>query len=685
VLALAIAAASTAGHGQEDAAADDDGEAPEIIEIKGRRSILDDAYTVTPDRTTPNAADAAELLNLVPGGAVNWNGPITGLVQYRGMFGYRMNTRVGDMYLNPGGPNWMDAPLHYAPRPILDHMEIERGIASVSSGAESIGGTVHAVLKRSEFTRDDEFELHGDVEASGRTVNDAISGGGIVSVANHRHRLHVLGVGEFGGDTKFPDGRIHPTSYERYQVGGGYGLQLGAHRFGVDYRRNDTGESGTPALPMDIRFVETNIAKGDYQGRLGPFELEGHVSWSDVEHEMDNYTLRAPPPPGSLMGRRFTEARGDGLGGELQAEVSLWRGRLSVGADGHRARHNADIFDPDDPLFFINNFNDVVRARYGAFAEWEMEVLDIVELELGVRYTRVDSDAGPVDALPAPVQDLADDFNEADRRRSDNLVDVVAKVSATPLEGLTLHLSGGRKSRAPYYVERYLWLPLQSTAGLADGNRYVGDIDLDPEVGCEVEGGIAWRGRWLYLAPRAFARWVDDYIQGTPAPNPDNVPILRGALQFSNVEALLYGVDLEGGIDLPGPFQLDGTLSYVVGERRDIDDDLFRIAPLRGRVTLGFRSGAWHAAVEGVLAARQDRVSQTNRETATPGYGIMNLYAGWEPLEGLRLVVGIDNVADALYRDHVSGINRVTNSDVAVGERIPGAGRNFYGRVAWRW
>jgi iron complex outermembrane receptor protein len=178
---------------------------------------------------------------------------------------------------------------------------------------------------------------------------------------------------------------------------------------------------------------------------------------------------------------------------------------------------------------------------------------------------------------------------------------------------------------------------------------------------------------------------VDDYIQGTPATDPDVTAIVPGALEFSNVEALLYGVDLEGGVDLPGPFQLDGTLSYVVGERRDIDDDLYRIAPLRGRVTLGFRLSQWHAAVEGVLAARQDRVSKTNRETGTPGYGIMNLYAGWEPLSGLRLTVGIDNVTDALYRDHLSGINRVANSDVAQGARIPGAGRNFYGRVAWRW
>jgi iron complex outermembrane receptor protein len=690
VLVLAIATAAAPAYAQDAAAAaDDDLEPPELIEIKGRRSILEDAYMVTPDRTTPNAADAAELLDLVPGGAVNWNGPISGQVQYRGMSGFRMNTRVGDIYLDPGGPNWMDPPLHYAPRPILDHMEIERGIASVSSGAESIGGSVHAVLKHSEFAKGDEIEVHGDVEASGRTVDDSISGGGIVSVANSRHRLHVLGAGEFGGDTRFPDGRIHPTSYERYQVGGGYGLQLGVHRFGLDYRRNDTGDAGTPALPMDIRFVETDLIKGDYRGELGPFDVEGRVYYSDVDHKMDNFTLR---DVGSPMNARFVEASGDGLGAELQVEVPLWQGRLTLGGDGHRARHGADIESPFNPLFFVVNFHDVERTRYGGFAEWEAKLLEIATVELGVRYTRVDSDAGPVDALPARLgamggafTRLRDAFNTADRERSDDLVDWVVKVSARPREGLSVHLAGGRKSRAPYYIERYQWIPLEVTAGLADGNDYVGEIGLDPEVGHEVEGGVAWRGRWVYLAPRAFARWVDDYIQGTPATDPDVTAIAPGALQFSNVEALLYGVDLEGGVDLPGPFQLDGTLSYVRGERRDVDDDLFRIAPLRGRVTLGFRLSQWHAAVEGVMAARQDRVSKTNGETATPGYGILNLYAGWEPRTGLRLMVGIDNVTDALYRDHLSGINRVANSDVAQGARIPGAGRNFYGRVAWRW
>jgi outer membrane receptor protein involved in Fe transport len=45
----------------------------------------------------------------------------------------------------------------------------------------------------------------------------------------------------------------------------------------------------------------------------------------------------------------------------------------------------------------------------------------------------------------------------------------------------------------------------------------------------------------------------------------------------------------------------------------------------------------------------------------------------------------LDNVLDAFYRDHLYGINRVRDSAVAVGERLPGTGRSFFGSLRWRW
>jgi iron complex outermembrane receptor protein len=678
----------------------DRSEPPEELLIKGRRTTREEHYSVSPERSTPSAADASELMDLVPGGAVNWNGPLSGQVQYRGMYGYRMNVRVDGMYVDPGGPNWMDPPLHYAPRPLLDNLEVERGIASVSSGAESIGGSVRATLKQSAFGEGPEFEPHADLELEGRSVDRSISGGGVVSFANERHRLHLLGSAERGRNTSSPDGKIRPTRFERYQFGSGYGLRLGEHRFGANFRYNQTDRTGTPALPMDIGFVHTYLWNGEYSASLGDANLEARIYYSDIDHKMDNFSLRDPPSLPRMPGVpdptafRFVKADGKGLGWDLRADFPLPLGRLHIGGDGFVSKHDMNVFNPNNAAFFVKNFNDVKRNRFGGFAEWRSELFEQVTAELGVRYVRVQMDAGEVDALPAqllpPPMRLRDGFNASNRDKSDDNVDWVVKLAWSPREELSFELAAGRKTRSPYYIERYQWIPLEVTAGLADGNNYVGNVGLDPEVSHEVTGGFTWNGWRLYVAPRGFYRRVDDYIQGTPSTDPDVILVSTAngdptPLEFTNVDAELYGADADAGIDLPGPLQIDGTLSYVRGKRRDGGDNLYRIAPLRGRATLSWQAQSWFAAVEGIFADEQDEVSEENGETETGGWAIMNLYAGWQPGGGLRLMAGIDNVTDERYRDHLAGFNRVSNSGVALGKRLPGPSRNFYGRIGWRW
>jgi outer membrane receptor protein involved in Fe transport len=45
----------------------------------------------------------------------------------------------------------------------------------------------------------------------------------------------------------------------------------------------------------------------------------------------------------------------------------------------------------------------------------------------------------------------------------------------------------------------------------------------------------------------------------------------------------------------------------------------------------------------------------------------------------------VENVFDALYYDHLGGINRVSNSVIAVGGQLPGMGRSAYLSVDYTW
>ncbi len=665
----------------------------EEISIKGQGTGETDLFVLTPDRATPNAPDTTAMLQLVPGGGVVDNGPLSGQIQYRGMFGNRVGVRIDDMYVTPGGPNWMDAPLHYAPRMLLESLEVARGIAPVSAGAEIIGGSAHAKLKRSQFTEDDGFAIAADAQVSGRSVDSSVAGGGIVSLANDRHRFQLVGSAEVGDDMHAARGRIVPTQFERYTYGGGYGVRLAEeHEIGVSYRHNDTGRTGNPALPMDIKYVNTEIAQFEYRGSWRGAQLAASANFMDVDHVMENFGLRTPPASPDQF--RSTHATSDAFGYEARASLPLCAGLFAFGTDGHRVEHDMDVSNPRNPAFFVHNFNHVDRDRYSLFGEWKRDFGERWKLELGVRYSLIRMDAGNVDALPAqmlpPARRLRDAFNAADRDEFDHLVDAVVKVSVVPWRGWRIELSGGRKTRAPSYIERYAWLPLETTGGLADGNNYVGDIGLDPETSYLVDLGVEWRHAAFYLAPRAFYHWVDDYIQGVPSTDPDVIAVstLNGdptPLVFSNVEAELWGVDVPYAVRLPLNLQLDGTLSWVRAKRRDIHDDLYRIAPLRGRTTLSYLGDGWKVGVEGVYAARQHHVSATNGEAPSGGWGVMNVFASWEFYDGVELEIGGDNVLDNDYAPHLAGISRIDSSGVRAGEHLPGPGWSFYGRLTARF
>jgi iron complex outermembrane receptor protein len=643
--------------------------------------------------TLPAAApDSADLLRRAPGANVNANGPLTGIVQYRGMYGDRLNVLVDGINIAPGGPNAMDPPLSYIPRERLKDIVVVRGIAPVSSGDETIGGTIIANSKEGHFTAGKQFQLHGNAEAGAYSVDDGYSVSGMAALSNESQRMHVAATHTAGDDRDFSGGTITPSRYERNVYDVGYGLLSGEQELGLDYQRNETGETGTPALPMDIIFINTNIVRSDFKGALGDIQIGGKLYHTDVDHKMDNYTLRRPTNPMML---RFTRAKSDGTGYDLHVAMPLAAGKLALGTDGLLASHDADIFDPNNSNFFVNNFHDVRRNRYGFFSEWNAKLANRWGLQLGARYTRVDMDSGSVDATPAHIMaaagTLRDRFNAADLSRGDDNFDWVAKLDYAIRKDLRMEVGLARKTRSPSYQEAYLWLPLQSTGGLADGNNYVGNPNLDPEVAHEAEVGLDWRSGGAYLSPRAFYRSVDNYIQGVPATDPAVIMFSTGngdptPLQFANVAARFYGVDAEWGVPLAENWSLDGVISYVRGQRRDIDDNLYRIAPLNTTVDLTHRRERWSFTLEGMFYAAQHDVSATNGETPSAGYGLMNLFGRYKlPRQNITFGAGIDNVLNKHYEPHLGGINRVTGSDVALGAHLPGDGINGYVNVSLNW
>ncbi|MGB0231879.1 MAG: TonB-dependent receptor plug domain-containing protein, partial [Pseudohongiellaceae bacterium] len=112
---------------------------------------VQDSHTVATDDTLVAPADTAQMLRKMPGANLNKNGELTGIAQYRGMFGDRISVAVGGAQISGAGPNSMDAPLSYAPVALLESLTINRGIAPVSTAQETIGGYIQAKTYSGEF------------------------------------------------------------------------------------------------------------------------------------------------------------------------------------------------------------------------------------------------------------------------------------------------------------------------------------------------------------------------------------------------------------------------------------------------------------------------------------------------------------------------------------------------------
>ncbi|MEQ9003919.1 MAG: TonB-dependent receptor [Pseudomonadales bacterium] len=658
--------------------------------------------TATPDkrtielaRTVDIAPDSALLLRKAVGANVESNGPITGIAQIRGMSRARIGAHIDGAVISPGGPNWMDPPLSYAPAAHLDSLVVYRGIAPVSAGQETIGGVLHATTWQGEFA-----ESGPSVSARARTGFQSVNDGSLLSaaavLAGRQQYLRLSGLTEQADDADFPGGRILPSEYRRERYDVGYALRGGPHTLRLDYGRNDTGDAGTAALPMDIQYIDADLYRLAYQFSGAELTVSTRAYYGDIGHGMTNHHLRTPPANPAMLRRNVAAAENRGFAAELV------KGPWKLGVDGHEERHDSDIDNPAAPMFFVVNFRDVKRRVLGVYAERQIELSRGMSLELGARVNRVHMDAGAVDATPARMNmpaavALRQAFNDADRSRSETNYDWTLKTYLPAGERTVLYAGLARKSRSPSYQERYLWLPLEATAGLADGRTYTGNPALDAEVAHEIELGFDWDGERLRVAPRLFYRRIDDYIQGTPSSNSAALMFvammntMNGTanpppLQFANVDAVLYGADVDWRFRLSEHWSLEGVVNLVRGERDDVDDDLYRLAPANAFVAIAYQRPAWGLTLETFAYADQNRVSATNAELASDGYVLVNLKGYWQLGEQFRLGFGVDNVADARYRDHLAGLNRVAgNPDIAVGERLPGFGRNVFVRLDFDW
>lgn len=698
---------------------------------------LDDRTLATEGVST---SDTASLLDHLPGVSLQGAGQLSSLPIIHGLADERIRTRVDGMDLIAACPNHMNPPLSYLSPAQVGEARVWAGITPVSVGGDSIGGTIEVDTLPATFAESGEGVIHeGEIGAFYRSNGNARGGDVSATLATEAVSLtYSGGISEAdnydaGGDFKtftetgrpgheLPLDEVGSTAYKTRNHLLGLAVKNGDHLVEAKFGYQDMPYQLYPNQRMDM--TENTQKRGTlrYAGEFDWGELEARAWHEVVDHEMDFgedkrfwYGMQSMPDgqacspisPMCAAGMpMLTESENSGL--RLKADLDLASGdTLRVGAEYQRYRLD-DYWPPSGAKMWPNTFwniRDGQRDRMAVFGEWESRVAKDWTVLAGLRYERVMSDAGDAvgyNDTPGQMNKQYEDaqtFNARDHERTDNNVDLTALARWEIDASRTLEFGLARKVRSPGLYERYPWSTWAMAAVMnnfvGDGNGYVGNLDLDPEVAYTASAAFDWHApndAWaLRIAP--YVSFVEDYIDAQRLPKFADATERFVVLQYVNQDALLYGVDIAGHMPLAqtdwGRFGLEGALEYTYGENRDTNDGLYNIMPLNARAALTHAFGGWNSAVEVEAVAAKDDVSDARNELETGGFALVNLRAGYQ-WGRVRVDVGVDNLFDRLYADPTGGAYLGQGKTMTIdpskgpapwGISVPGPGRSLHAGV----
>ncbi|MFT7431508.1 MAG: iron complex outermembrane receptor protein [Colwellia sp.] len=647
----------------------------EVITVEAPKLTQSDTAFAKGNLVMP---DVADWLKTVPGANINKNGPITGIAQYRGMFGDRVAKNIGGQQIISAGPNAMDAPLTYINPIMVESITVYRGIAPISAGIDTLGGAINVSLKKAAV--DTGATLAGDIALSYNDINDASTLAGDINMSNKNTGVLLYITDQNGDDYQDgDDNTLSSTQYNKQQYGLDLRHQQQNWNIGLTWHHAKTYNSGTPALPMDIDYIDSDRYNLDGKFRVNDWQLNWQLGYQDARHGMDNFSQRT-----NMSVAMYRDNTADAQ--TTDYKLSLSQGDWLMGIEGYDAEHNSVITNPENSMFNIQNFKQLKDRRNSVFIEWTPSKGNFAHT-LGLRLKNNYADADEISHSMAMtnhnIKTLQDEFNQTDRTVSDITLDLALNSQYRWTQALALTYAVAIKQRAPSYQERYLWVPMQSTGGLADGKTYVGDINLAAETAYQLNVGISYDKGNFAFAPQLFYQKVANYIQGSPSTDM-RVKMIAGMmgddspLTFSNIDATLYGGDMSWHYRLNEHVKLSGIVSYIRGERDDINDNLYRISPLNTRINLNYQYQNWQSNLAIHAYTAQHKVSAYNNEQASSGYVVVDWQVDYFVSSGVVLRLGVNNLLDKYYNDHLAGVNRANGSDLEVGTKITAMGRNVY-------
>lgn len=679
---------------------------------------------------------AAMLLN-IPGVTVYTNGGVSGLTAIHGLADDRVSVSVDGMPLLASCPNHMNSPLSYISPSNVGSIKVITGLSPVSAGGDSLGGVVSVQSLPPVFADKGQTLQQGEVGASYSSNASAIAGNLNLTAASDQFSVNYTVDSAkannytAGGNFKAPGNGISPST-------------VGASKYiATNQQLNLAWQKDNHLVELKtsyqfIPFEGYSNQRMDMTKNIGAqFNLKytGQFDWGKFEaqaynqmvnHQMDDNVGARTNPNGTPQTAMPMLTASSTNGVDIKGTIPLSETQLArIGALFQAFKLNdwwpavsstTSMMGPNT----FQNINNGTRDRLGVFGELEQQwTKDWMGLA-GLRVEQVASNAGNVQGYNANMMygyvQNANSFNAQAHNQTNLNWDLTALSRYNPDKQQNYEVGYSRKTRSPNLYERYTWATTPMAAIMnnyvGDGNGYVGNITLAPEVANTISFATDWHDAnkelWGFKT-NPYYTYISNYIdaqcvvRGGSAMVSNNCRANQfNVLNYVNQDAQLYGIDLSGFATLGklaqlGSFQLNAQGSYTRGQNVTAGTNLYNIMPLNATVGLvQFLGANWTNTLQGQFVSAKTNVNSVRNEIATGGYSLFNLRSSYDDKK-YRVNFGIENLLNKLYALPQGGAYLGQGQSMAMnpsmmspgapawGTAVPGMGRTFYASASMKF
>lgn len=614
------------------------------------------------------ASDGAAYLKSIAGFNSISSGGSNSDITFRGMFGSRVKV-LTDGTENLGAcPSRMDSPTSYISPESFDRITLIKGPQTVQHANTGSAATVLFERDKPKFEENKPYSGQASVVMG--------------SYGRLDHNVEAL----IGDSAAYARLNANRSKSDSYQDGEGNTVPSAWEKWNTDLTLGLT--------PTENTWLELKAAKSDgealYAGRAmdgSKFEreslglhfeqkniseiikkIEAQIDYSFNDHVMDNFSLRDFKPSGMMNMPMATNVARRTLNTRLAAHHEWDKLEMIAGINTQKNEHTTRQGMANSYVSKPRNV-DMQFGSYGAFIEVGYPIHEQHKLVSGIRADHV------------KVEDLRIDSKTQgyNTKLNETLPSAFIRLESESMHhDAKSYIGLGYAERMPDYWE--LFSPTKGNAG--SSNTFNG---IHPEKTAQLDLGYEHRHGAFNSWVSGYAGVIQDYILTTYS---HGMSGMSHGLSSStkNVDAEIMGAEFGVGYQFTDALQADLSASYAHGKNTTNNTPLPQIAPFEARINLryvqdNYSLGAYWRVVDAQhrIALQQGNIVGYDMQESK-SFSTLSLNASYQIMSNLDLAVGIDNLLDKTYTEH---LNKAGNSGFgfASDEQFNNIGRNYWARM----